>query len=71
MKTDSAANRPTAPRPKPMKPRTVRAGSEWDEASAVAESEGLVLAEVIRHYLREYVAGSQGRQHRRPKIVNS
>lgn len=59
MKTDSVVNRPAAPRPEPMKPRTVRAGVEWDEAAVVADSEGYVLAEVIRHYLREYVAGAK------------
>lgn len=58
MKSDSVVNRPTAARPEPMKPRTVRSGVEWDEASVVAESEGYVLAEVIRHYLRQYVDGA-------------
>ena len=69
MKTDRTVTRPIAARPEPMKPRTVRAGVEWDDAALVAEAEGFVLAEVVRHYLREYVAGSSPATKRKIELA--
>ena len=47
------------PRPAPMTGRSYRSSDTEHEAAMVkAKSEGLTLTDVIRHYLREYVAGA-------------
>lgn len=50
------------PRPAPAAPtvpRTVRVPAElWDAAGEIAAGEGLSVSEVVRHYLRAYVASA-------------
>ena len=62
MATRDSSTLPKIRRPKaldePMKNRTVKVDDPtWDAASARAAREGLPIAEVVRHYLREYAAG--------------
>lgn len=50
--------RPTAKRDT-MKNRVVRVDDDtWDAAVARAKREGLPIADVVRHYLREYGQGA-------------
>lgn len=39
---------------KPMKPRSIRAGKEWEDAVAAADERGENLSEEIRKFLVQY-----------------